>query len=131
MEVTCRELILAGRVLACLAERREALFPASMSAEMCPSYDGRPSPPPPWGRFSRTPALARRRIGSRPVGGILRGEAEAILACEFLETVMLSGQRQHLLAVIEHATRRVRGLGPTAQPTTSWVAQVAQKLVMG
>jgi putative transposase len=31
----------------------------------------------------------------------LRSQAEAILACDFLETVTLSGQRQYVLAVIE------------------------------
>jgi hypothetical protein len=48
----------------------------------------------------------------------LRGQAEAILACDFLETVTLSGQRQYILAVIEHSTRRIRVLG--AHPTASW-----------
>ena len=41
----------------------------------------------------------------------LRGQAEAILACDFVETVTLLAQRQYVLAVIEHATRRVRVLG--------------------
>jgi putative transposase len=52
----------------------------------------------------------------------LRGQAEAILACGFLGTMTLSGQRQYILAVIEHATRRIRILGTTAHPTASWVA---------
>ena len=51
----------------------------------------------------------------------LRGQAEAILACDFLETVTLSGRCQYVLAVIEHATRRVRVLGATAHPTAAWV----------
>ena len=62
--------------------------------------------------------------------GFLRSQAEAILACDFLETVTLGGQRQYVLAVIEHATRRVRVLGATAHPTAAWVAQVARNLVM-
>jgi hypothetical protein len=41
----------------------------------------------------------------------LRSQAEALLACDFIETVTLTGQRQYILAVIEHATRRVRVLG--------------------
>ncbi|MFI7114789.1 hypothetical protein ACIBK9_51350 [Nonomuraea sp. NPDC050227] len=42
----------------------------------------------------------------------LRSQADALLACDFIETITLNGQRQYILAVIEHATRRVRVLGP-------------------
>jgi hypothetical protein len=35
-----------------------------------------------------------------------------------------------ILAVIEHATRRIRILGAAGHPNTSWVAQVARNLVM-
>jgi putative transposase len=42
----------------------------------------------------------------------LHSQADAILACDFLETVTLSGQRQYVLAVIEHATRRIRTWAP-------------------
>ncbi|MEY9933907.1 putative transposase [Catenulispora sp. GP43] len=60
----------------------------------------------------------------------LRSQAEAILACDFLETVTLTGQRLHVLAVIEHATRRIRVLGATIHPTADWVTQAARNLVM-
>ncbi|WP_218011239.1 hypothetical protein [Herbidospora mongoliensis] len=60
----------------------------------------------------------------------LRSQADALLACDFIETVTLNGQRQYILAVIEHATRRVRVLGTTAHPTASWVMRAMRNLVM-
>ncbi|SCG12876.1 hypothetical protein GA0115260_120437, partial [Streptomyces sp. MnatMP-M27] len=36
----------------------------------------------------------------------------------------------YILAVIEHSRRRIRILGATAHPTTSWVTQAAKNLVM-
>jgi putative transposase len=65
-----------------------------------------------------------------PWTAFLRYQAEAILACDFLETITLGGQRQYVLAVIEHATRRIRILGATAHPTTAWVTQAARNLAM-
>jgi putative transposase len=60
----------------------------------------------------------------------LRSQADALLACDFFETVTLSGARMHAFAVIEHANRRIRILGATAHPTASWVTQAAKNLVM-
>ncbi|MGW3346308.1 integrase core domain-containing protein [Nonomuraea rubra] len=60
----------------------------------------------------------------------LRSQADALLACDFIETITLSGQRQYVLAAIEHATRRVRVLGTTAHPSTNWVTQAIKNLVM-
>ncbi|MEV5879410.1 integrase core domain-containing protein [Streptomyces sp. NPDC052101] len=63
-------------------------------------------------------------------GDFLRSQAEALLACDFFETVTLTGARVYVFAVIEHASRRVRILGATAHPSASWVAQAAKNLVM-
>ncbi|MFE2095197.1 integrase core domain-containing protein, partial [Streptomyces sp. NPDC059460] len=60
----------------------------------------------------------------------LRSQADALLACDFFETVTLSGARLYVFAVIEHTNRRIRILGATAHPTASWVAQAAKNLVM-
>jgi putative transposase len=60
----------------------------------------------------------------------LRSQADALLACDFLETVTLSGARMYVFAMIEHAGRRIRILGATAHPTATWVTQAAKNLVM-
>ena len=60
----------------------------------------------------------------------LRSQAQALLACDFFEVPTLSGTRLHVLAVIEHSSRRIRVLGATAHPTAAWVTQAAKNLVM-
>ncbi|MHA6757046.1 integrase core domain-containing protein [Streptacidiphilus sp. PAMC 29251] len=80
--------------------------------------------------------LKAEGIGPAPDRGattwadFLRSQADALLACDFIETVTLTGQRQYILAVIEHRTRRVRVLGTTAHPTATWVTQAARNLAM-
>jgi putative transposase len=60
----------------------------------------------------------------------LRSQAGALLACDFFETVTLGGTRLYVLAVIEHASRRIRILGAVSHPAASWVTQAARNLVM-
>jgi hypothetical protein len=60
----------------------------------------------------------------------LRSPVGALLACDFFETATLIGTRLYVLAVIEHAHRRIRSLGATAHPTAAWVTQAARNLVM-
>ncbi|GAA3664624.1 hypothetical protein GCM10022224_030920 [Nonomuraea antimicrobica] len=88
-------------------------------------YDPDPPTPEPCGR----PRQILKQEGLDPApqrasttwADFLRSQADALLACDFIEIITLNGQRQYILAVIEHATRRIRVLGTTAHPTAGWV----------
>jgi hypothetical protein len=59
-----------------------------------------------------------RRGGPGPAWSLfLRSRAEAILACDFFTADLLDGTQAYVLAVIEHASRRIRILGVTSHPT--------------
>ena len=68
--------------------------------------------------------------GATTRAALLRSQADALLACDFFETITLSGARLYVFAVIEHATRRIRVPGVTAHPTASRVTQTARNLAM-
>src|SRR5450755_2906317 len=60
----------------------------------------------------------------------LRSQASAILASDFFTVDLLDGTQAYVLAVIEHASRRIRILGVTLHPTGAWTAQQARNLIM-
>jgi len=60
----------------------------------------------------------------------LRSQAQAILACDLFTVDLLNGTQAHVLAVIEHATRRIRILGVTLHPIGEWTTQQARNLIM-
>src|SRR5947207_289132 len=69
--------------------------------------------------------------GTRPTWSqFLRSQAEAILACDFFTVDLPDGTQAYVLAIIEHATRRIRILGVTLHPTGAWTAQQARNLIM-
>jgi len=59
----------------------------------------------------------------------LRGQVEAILATDFFTVDLLDGPSAHVLAVIGHATRRIRILGVTDHPNHARVTQMARNLL--
>jgi putative transposase len=72
---------------------------------------------------------ARRRTGPT-WSQFLRSQAEAILACDFFTAGLLDSTQAYVVAVIEHASRRIRILGVTPHPTGEWTAQQARNLLM-
>jgi hypothetical protein len=52
--------------------------------------------------------------------GFWRGQAQAIIACDFFTATTLTGVTYYIFAVIDHATHRVRV--PGASPSVTWAA---------
>ena len=68
------------------------------------------------------PRLSSQVTGAGPILAphrslFLRSQAEAILACDFFTADPLDGIQAYVLAVIEHASRRIRILGVTLHRT--------------
>jgi putative transposase len=72
---------------------------------------------------------APRRTG-QTWSQFLRSQAEAILACDLFSVDLPGGTQACVLAVVEHATRRIRIVGVTQHPTGAWTAQQARNLLM-
>jgi transposase InsO family protein len=84
-----------------------------------PQYPGRPR------TVRSVRVLVLRLVRENPGWGYRRVHGELLVL-----GVTLSGARLHVLAAIEHASRRIRIMGATAHPTASWVAQAARNLAM-
>ena len=72
---------------------------------------------------------APRRTGPT-WANFLRSQAEAILATDFFTLDLLDGTTAYVLAMIEHATRRIHILGATTHPTAEWTTQMARNALM-
>ncbi len=79
----------------------------------------------------KTNGIDRSRRQTGPTWSqFLRPQADAILASDFFTVGLLDGTQAYVLAVIEHATRRIRILGVTPHPTAEWTTQQASNLLM-
>ena len=81
------------------------------------------------GGSSRTPASIPRPAGRDPAGPSSCDPGGGV-ALDFFTADLLNGTKVHVLAVLEHGTRRVRVLGPTQHPVQAWVVQQARNLLM-
>jgi putative transposase len=82
----------------------------------------------PCGRSSR-PA-ASTPAGGRPGHNSCAPRPRRSWRATFFTVDLLNGTQAYVLAVVEHATRRIRILGVTLHPTGQWTAQQARNLLM-
>ena len=67
--------------------------------------------------LAENPSWGYRRVHGELL--TLRSQAEALLAADFIETITLTGTHMYVLAVIDHASRRIPVLGATAHPSAA------------
>jgi putative transposase len=83
-----------------------------------------------WETLKKAGSSQHRAGPGRAGAEFLRSQAQAILAADFFTVSLLDGTTVYVLAMIEHATRRIRILGSTAHPTGAWATQQARNLLM-
>ncbi|WP_330275942.1 helix-turn-helix domain-containing protein [Lentzea sp. NBC_00516] len=76
---------------------------------------------------TENPSWGYRRIHGELA---LLGVAIAASTVWEIETITLTGQRQYILSVIHHVSRRAWTVGTTAHPTPAWVTQAIRNLLM-
>src|ERR1022692_3282978 len=144
-----RDIIRRGRAGAVHSRQdRPAVHPPDRQGPGPPAGPGEPRmglPPDP--RGAGRPGSQRRgvdRMGDpqdprhRPRAATDRAGLVAVPAfsgrgdpgAAFFTADLPGGTQAHVLAVIEHATRRIRILGVTLYPTGEWTAQQARNLLM-
>ena len=73
-----------------------------------------------WGILTNAGVDPAPQRGTLTWASFLRSQAEGIMACDFFTADLLDGTKIYVLAVIEHATRRIRILGSTLHPSGEW-----------
>jgi uncharacterized protein (TIGR00106 family) len=95
-----------------------------------PAWASASRPRPCWETLKKAGLGPAPRRAGPTWGQFLRSQAEANLATDLFTVDLLNGTTVYVLAVIEHATRRIRILGITPHPAGAWVTQQARNLLM-